>query len=102
MTTKPTTALTLTRHQDIQKWVAGRAGLPAFRRVPDRDGVVRSRLALRLARQKKGNAPAALDEGISPCSWTAWLAELDRQQLALRVHDEEFEFVDRQELTKLN
>jgi hypothetical protein len=31
-------------------------------------------------------------------SWTAWLAELDRQQLALRVVDEDFEFVDRKDL----
>jgi hypothetical protein len=36
---------------------------------------------------------------MTPVSWTAWLAELDRQHLALRVsQDEEFEFVERKEL----
>lgn len=99
MTTKPTTTLTLTRHKDIQKWVAGRSGLPAIRRVPDRNGTVRARLALNFDR-KRNAAPAAptLDDGMSPVSWTAWLAELDRQQLALRVVDEAFEFVDRKDL----
>jgi hypothetical protein len=99
MTNKPTTTLTLTRHQDIQKWVAGRAGLPAIRRVPDRNGVVRARLALNFERQRNAT-PAAptLDDTMSPVSWTAWLAELDRQQLALRIIDEDFEFVDRKEL----
>jgi len=38
-------------------------------------------LKLRFARQEEGRE----DAGMSPCSWAAWLAELDRQQLALRV-----------------
>jgi hypothetical protein len=36
-----------------------------------------------------------------PVSWNAWLAELDRRHLALRVSDREdadFEFVERKEL----
>jgi hypothetical protein len=34
---------------------------------------------------------------MSPCSWTAWLAELDRQQLALKVDPaaDKFELVER-------
>jgi hypothetical protein len=35
-----------------------------------------------------------------PVSWTAWLAELDRRHLALRVSDRDFEFVERRELNK--
>jgi len=42
-----------------------------------------------------------IDQGSSPVSWSAWLAELDRQQLALRVtegDDAEYEFVARKTL----
>jgi hypothetical protein len=41
------------------------------------------------------------DDGMSPVSWNAWLAELDRQNLALRVSGEKqpsYEFVERHEL----
>lgn len=95
-----TTTHTLTRHKDIQKWVSGRHGLPAIRRVPDRFGVMRSRLALNFARRTTMPvAPPSLDDGMSPVSWTAWLAELDRQHLALRVSQgEDFEFIERKEL----
>jgi hypothetical protein len=39
------------------------------------------------------------DDGMSPCSWTAWLAELDRQQLALQVDmtADDFELVQRRQ-----
>jgi len=92
---------TLTRHRDIQNWVAGRQGLPAIRRVPDKFGTVRARLALNFA----GRRPAPFttptqDDGISPVSWAAWLAELDRQHLALRVSqdDQNYEFIERKDL----
>ena len=99
MTTKPTPTQTLTRHQDIQNWVAGRSGLPAIRRIPDRFGVIRPRLAINFDHNHaKSVARPTLDDGMSPVSWTAWLAELDRQHLALRVQDEDFEFVDRKDL----
>jgi hypothetical protein len=42
-----------------------------------------------------------VDQGASPVSWAAWLAELDRQQLALRVSEDgetEYEFVERKTL----
>ncbi|MBJ3786461.1 hypothetical protein [Devosia sediminis] len=71
----------LTRHRDIQAWVNDRSGRPAIARVRDRFGGVRSQLKLRFARTAEGQE----DVQMSPCSWTAWLAELDRQQLALRV-----------------
>jgi hypothetical protein len=96
------TTYTLTRHIDIQNWAAGRKGLPAIRRVPDKFGIVRARLALNFARRHHA-APATTptqDDGISPVSWTAWLAELDRQHLALRVSqdDEDYEFIERKDL----
>jgi hypothetical protein len=95
-----TTTHTLTRHKDIQNWVAGRNGLPAIRRIPDRFGVMRPRLMLNFARHRSPpSVPPSVDDGMSPVSWNAWLAELDRQQLALRVsQDEDFEFIERKEL----
>jgi hypothetical protein len=71
----------LTRHRDIQNWVTDRQGTPAIARVRNRFGEERAQLKLRFTRPTEGR----LDGSMSPCSWTAWLAELDRQQLALKV-----------------
>jgi hypothetical protein len=76
-----TQAHMLTRHRDIQNWVTDRKGRPAIARVRDRFGDERAQLKLRFAKAREGQE----DVGMSPCSWTAWLAELDRQQLALKV-----------------
>lgn len=76
-----TQAHMLTRHRDIQNWVSDRKGTPAIARIRDRMGEERAQLKLRFARSPEGQE----DAGMSPCSWSAWLAELDRQQLALRV-----------------
>jgi hypothetical protein len=89
---------TLTRHRDIQNWVTDRHGIPAIARVRDRFGEERAQL--KLSFQKRARAMDELtnqDDGMSPCSWTAWLAELDRQQLALKVDlgADYFELVDR-------
>ncbi|RYE71037.1 MAG: hypothetical protein EOP19_32470 [Hyphomicrobiales bacterium] len=94
------TTHTLTRHQDIQNWVAGRHGLPGIRRIPDSNGVTRPRLTLSFAgHQPAPSSTPTQDDGISPCSWHAWLAELDRQHLALRVsQDEDYEFIERKDL----
>lgn len=73
---------TLTRHSDIQSWVTDRKGIPAFARIRNRFGEEKSKLLLRFVRSQGGT----LDDGMSPCSWTAWFAELDRQQLALKVN----------------
>lgn len=90
---------TLTEHRDIQNWVTARHGQPALRRVPDPSGQVRARLALNFARSAAPTETPSQDDGMSPCSWTAWLAELDRQHLALRVSDKTaFEFVERRDL----
>lgn len=72
---------TLTRHRDIQNWVTDRNGTPAIARVRNKLGEERSMLRLHFAKSDEGR----LDGGMSPCSWTAWLAELDRQHLALKV-----------------
>jgi hypothetical protein len=86
---------TLTRHRDIQSWVISRKGSPAIALVPDRFGTRRAQLMLRFARSHG----ISVDDGMSPCSWTAWLAELDRQQLALRIApDGDYELVSRSTL----
>ena len=98
-----TTIHTLTRHRDIQNWVAEHRGLPAICRMPNRFGELRSRLALKFSRPRPAptSIPTQDDDGMSPCSWSAWLAELDRQHLALKVIDEKqpaFEFIERKDL----
>ncbi len=72
---------TLTRHSDIQSWVSDRNGIPAIARIRNRFGEEKSKLLLRFVRSQG----LGVDDGMSPCSWTAWFAELDRQQLALKI-----------------
>lgn len=74
-------AHTLTRHRDIRNWVSERRGTPAIARIRNRFGEERAQLKLHFSRSDEGRH----DTGMSPCSWNAWLAELERQQLALRV-----------------
>ena len=93
---------TLTRHRDIQEWVSDHHGSPAIRRVPNKFGEIRARLDL-IFKTPTGASGGRLDvdNGASPVSWNAWLAELDRRQLALKVTDRqtaEFEIVPRAEL----
>ena len=92
---------TLVRHRDIQNWVSARHGMPAIARVPTGTGEMRARLAISFSksRARPTNTPS-MDDGMSPVSWNAWLAELDRQHLALKVssmRNPDFEFVERQE-----
>jgi hypothetical protein len=92
---------TLVSHRDIQNWVSKRRGMPAFSRIPDRFGEVRARLTLNFPRHQVMTRTPTLDDGVSPCSWTAWLAELDRQELALRVDGDvstRFELVAKHDL----
>jgi len=86
----------LTRHRDIRNWVTDRHGIPAIARVRNRFGEERAQLKLSFQRRQKQFIESQ-DDGMSPVSWTAWLAELDRQQLALRVDPaaDEFELVER-------
>lgn len=89
---------TLTRHRDIQNWVTDRHGSPAIARVRNRFGEERAQLKLSFQKRIKARMESQ-DDGMSPCSWTAWLAELDRQQLALKVDlaADDFELVERRE-----
>jgi hypothetical protein len=94
---------TLTRHRDIQHWVSRHRGQPAIRRVLNRFGQAEARLELTFSAPKARpeNGMPRMDDGMSPVSWKAWLAELDRRQLALRVSDRQqpdFEFIERKEL----
>jgi hypothetical protein len=94
---------TLTRHRDIQNWVTARRGMPAIAHVPTITGEMRARLALSFSRMRRApSALAGVDDGLSPVSWKSWLAELDRQQLALKVSSagDDFEFVERGEVTR--
>jgi hypothetical protein len=74
----------LTRHRDIQNWVTDRKGIPAIARVRNRFGELQSQLKLSFERHDKPQIESC-DDGLSPVSWAAWLAELDRQHLALKV-----------------
>lgn len=87
---------TLTRHRDIQNWVTDRHGIPAIARVRNRFGEERAQLKLSFQKLDKRQIESQ-DDGMSPISWTAWLAELDRQHLALQVGqiDDDFELVER-------
>ncbi|MDB5506943.1 MAG: hypothetical protein JWR75_1581 [Devosia sp.] len=91
---------TLRHHQDIQNWVSARKGMPAISRIPTRSGEVQAQLRLKFTGSRAGpNRMSSLDDGLSPVSWSAWFAELDRQNLALQVSDQtDFEFVPRQSL----
>jgi len=100
-----TNSQTLVQHRDIQNWVAARHGMPAIARVPDTKGEIHARLALSFSSPQdrpdspRPDATPQADTGMSPVSWSAWLAELDRQHLALKVssqNEADFEFVERQ------
>jgi hypothetical protein len=96
-----TDAHTLTRHRDIQAWVAEHRGLPALVRRHNSFGQPKSRLTLRFERPARPRGMPEIDQGASPVSWSAWFAELDRQQLALRVSrdgDTQYELVERKTL----
>ena len=96
-----THAHTLTRHRDIQAWVSDRRGMPAMVRGPNKFGEMRAKLALRFEAMGRPTSLPEVDQGASPVSWTAWLAELDSQQLALRVFDgdeTDYELIERKAL----
>ncbi len=89
---------TLVRHSDIQNWVSARKGQPAIRQVLDGSGRANSSLELAFGHDRTMADTPSVDSGKSPCSWRAWLAELERQQLALKVSDGAapvYEFVPR-------
>jgi hypothetical protein len=81
--------------------VSERYGAPAIKRLPNRFGATEAKLALTFhsPKAKPVQGMPQVDDGLSPCSWTAWLAEFDRQHLAMRVSDTaDFELIERREL----
>ena len=91
---------TLTRHRDIQAWVTARKGLPAMIRDRSELGLQHARLSLRFDAPGRPEGLPTVDQEASPMGWAAWLAELDRQQLALRVaeHGHDYALVERNAL----
>jgi hypothetical protein len=88
----------LTRHRDIQAWVSGRHGTPAMVREAVGTGA-HPRLTLRFSAPRRPNGMPTVDQDMSPVSWSAWLSEFDRQQLALKVAaDDRFELIERKDL----
>lgn len=95
---------TLIQHRDIRNWVSNHKGMPALATTRNSFGELRAKLGLSFERRRVSpRLSPEQDDGMTPCSWTAWLAELDRQQLALQVsnrNDADFEFIRRQELSQ--
>src|SRR3569623_1728698 len=87
-------AAMLTSQPEIQAWVMERHGQPSMIRTRNRFGeMMRSRLALHFHRAGRRQQTYNIDQGEIPIGWTAWLAELDRQGLGLKVDGDEFEIV---------
>ncbi|HET7717339.1 MAG TPA: hypothetical protein VFK86_17090 [Bauldia sp.] len=96
---------TLTKPDDIRRWAEARAGAPMSMDMPDGSGDTRTLLNITFGQHAlnadENEGPDRLT-GFELTSWEDWLAELDRQGLAIRVRDEqpgtldnEFEFVSR-------
>jgi hypothetical protein len=96
---------TLTKPADIRQWVEARAGAPMTMDMPDGNGETRTLLNITFGQHAlnadENEGPDRIG-GFELAAWEDWLAELDRQGLAIRVRDEqpgtldnEFEFVTR-------
>ncbi|HEY4199692.1 MAG TPA: hypothetical protein VGM83_03950 [Devosiaceae bacterium] len=93
----------LSTAEDIRTWAEARSGAPAMAELPSG---TRSRIILQIVfDQYLLNSGEAQDQdrlgGLDLVSWDDWLAELNKQKLALRVEDEHlgnldnfYEFVD--------
>jgi len=81
----------LSSAQDIRQWAEARAGNPMMMDVPD---VTATRTLLQLTfgqhalNSDHNEGPDRLTGGFELVSWDDWLAELERQNLALKVNDE--------------
>ena len=77
----------LSSHSQIRTWVGHRHGHPAVASLRDRTGKVRHDLRLAFSTGSNRAFSALDDASMSPCSWTAWLAEFDRRWGAIEVPD---------------
>lgn len=96
----------LTDHAEIRQWAEARNGSPMLMDVPSGTG---SRTLLQLTfgqhalNAQNNEGPDRAAGGYQLVNWDDWLAELERQQLALKVRDDrpgsldnDFEFVSRE------
>lgn len=80
----------LTKHQDIRRWAEARSGSPALSEVPHG---THSHTVLRLVFDQRlmnsgENDNADRPNALELVGWDDWLAEFDKQKLALKVDDE--------------
>jgi hypothetical protein len=98
-------AKVLVDHEAVKLWAEARGGNPMMEDQPDGRGGSRSLLQITFgqhalnADENEGPDPIV---GFELVSWDDWLAEFDRQGMALKVNDEQpgiedndFEFVAR-------
>lgn len=97
---------TLTKPDEIRRWVEARAGAPMSMDMPDGTGDTRTLLNITFGQHAlnadENEGPDRIG-GFDLIGWEDWLAELDKQGLAIRVRDEapgqldnDFEFVARE------
>jgi hypothetical protein len=95
----------LSEGDDIREWAAARGGSPMVADIPDPTG---DRMLLQISfgqhflNADMNEGPDRATGGFRLVSWDEWLAELDRQDLAIKINDEmpgvldnDFRFVDR-------
>jgi hypothetical protein len=96
---------TLTKPDDIRQWAEARAGAPMSMDMPDGSGEMRTLLNITFGQHAlnadENEGPDRIT-GFELTSWDEWVAELEKQGMAIRVRDEspgqldnEFEFVAR-------
>jgi len=83
---------TLTDHAEIRQWAEARNGSPMLMEVPSGTGS-RSLLQITFGQHalnaQNNEGPDRVAGGYQLVTWDDWLAELERQRLALKVNDEQ-------------
>jgi len=81
----------LTAHDDVRAWATARAGTPAFAATPnptdspgDQPPLLRLAFGQDIVNGDGGEGADRMD-GLQSVGWEDWLAEFDRQNLALTV-----------------
>ena len=95
----------ITAHDELRQWAEARGGNPMAMDVPDGTGESRTLLQITFGQHAlnadENEGPDRIG-GFDLIGWDDWIAELDKQGLAIRVRDEapgqldnDFEFVAR-------